>query len=152
MDRIETFYRAMPPLIQTAFLCGVLAAFALLAMCFLSNKWMKISLFAIALLCSVPGLQAMLAYHPELVDDRFRTYKEFFTDLRPGMSHDDVLFTEQKYYPVNGERDLPRLATDSPVLMTFYMSPENEKSPTRECITLTLDHGKVATKEYTRDL
>lgn len=152
MDSIETFYREMPPVIQTAFLCGLLAAFALVVMCFLGNKWMKISLFVIALVLSVPGLQAVLAYHPELVDERFRTYKEFFEDVRPGMSHDDVLFTEQKYYPANGERDLPRLATDSPVLMTFYMNPEDAKGPTRECITLTLDKGKVMAKEYTRDL
>lgn len=151
MERFETFYRAMPPIIQTAFLCGLLAAFALLVMCFLGNRWMKMSLFAIALLCSVPGLQAVLAYHPELVDDRFRTYKQFFAELRPGMTHDDVLFIEQKYYPSGGERDLPLLATDSPKLMTFYMSPESEKGPTHEGIVLNLDHGKVTSTEYVRD-
>ncbi|CAN5567132.1 hypothetical protein BH09VER1_BH09VER1_48430 [soil metagenome] len=151
MDRIETFYRAMPPIIQTAFLCGLLAAFALIVMCFLGNKWMKISLFAIALLCSVPALQAVLAYHPELVDNRFRTYKEFFADLHPGMNHDDILFTEQKYYPSGGERELPKLATDSPALMIFYMSPEDEKGPLHECITITLDQGRIIGTKYSRD-
>lgn len=148
MESLSAFYEAMPPIIQNAVNCGLLAAFALLALCFLKRKRYKVILFVVALVCSIPAMNAVLHYYPELVDARFRTYKQFYAELAPGMSKEDIIFTEEKYYPVGGERTIPTTASDSPTFMSFAMNPEDSPGPKNETINLRLRDGKLVAKEY----
>ncbi len=56
-------------------------------------------MIVLALVFLLPAAYVFLAFHPELVDGRFRTYKAFYRDIHVGMTKDQVFAALDRRYP-----------------------------------------------------
>jgi len=91
------------------------------------------------------------ASHPELIDGRFRTYKQFYESIQVGDSKSEVMNKINLHYPEGGKRQSPTVWENTKQSLGFFMNPEKWKEPNCEGILLTLEDGKVVTKEYSKD-
>lgn len=129
----------------------VLALIAAIVACQVSNSGVRALMIGLAVACLLPGAYAYLAFHPELVDARFRTYKRFYRDIQVGMTREQVLAALEKHYPPDGPRKRPTLVTDSPSSLGFFMNPETSREPNCEGIFLTFEDGRVTRMGYSPD-
>jgi hypothetical protein len=111
----------------------------------------RASMIAMAILCLLPAVYLFLAFHPALIDGRFRAYKHLYREIQVGMTRDQVMAILDQVYPADGARKRPTIMTDTPTFLGFFMNPETSREPNCEGIFLTLDHGKVAKKVYSPD-
>jgi hypothetical protein len=117
-----------------------------------ASRWFARALFAVgALVFCVPVVWLFLAFHEELVDARVRTYKAFYSDVRVGMTRDELLALLKRDYAEGGPRQRPKVVEDTATRLSFCMSPEAERDPNCEGIYITFIDGRVSQKEYVRD-
>jgi hypothetical protein len=62
----------------------------------------------------IAAVAALLAFYPELVDARFRTYKKFYGHIQVGMTREQVLAAMEQRYPTRGRRKRPNILNDTP--------------------------------------
>jgi hypothetical protein len=98
-----------------------------------------------------PSFIVITAFFPELIDGRFRTYKNFYKHIEVGMTRNEVLALRDHYYPKTGSRLPPKVMEDTEQRLGFFMNPETQKEPNCEGIFLSLDHGRVTNKVYSAD-
>ena len=130
----------------------LIGAVACLVFAYLTSKWIKRGILIVAalfLLC--PSGVALIGFKPELVDDRFKTYKQLFGDIEVGMSRADVMTLIDQHYPSEGERLRPNIIEDSDKKLGFFMNPEDSTEPNCEGIFLRMQGDKVVRKSYARD-
>jgi hypothetical protein len=99
----------------------------------------------------VPAGYVYVAFHPEFVDKRFRTYKAFYRDIHVGMTREEVIAAMDRRYPADGPRQRPKIMSDESGELGFFMDPENSREPNCEGIFLTLESGRVVKKQYSPD-
>jgi hypothetical protein len=109
------------------------------------------TMVVLALLFIAPAGYLFLAFHPELVDGRFRTYKRFYRDIKTGMTREQVLAAMDRRYPAGGPRKPPKIMDDTPERFGFFMNPETSREPNCEGIFLTLEGGHVTKIIYSAD-
>lgn len=90
-------------------------------------------------------------FYPWLIDSRFRTYRDFYKDIKIGMTHDQVIEVAKKHYPDGGQRKFPIVMRDNSSELGFFMNPEGDSEPNCEGIFLRFDEGKVTTITYSAD-
>lgn len=131
---------------------GALAALvAIVIACRAKSGFVTAMMVVLALVFIAPAGYVFLAFHPELVDGRFRTYKRFYSDIQVGMTREQVLAAMEQRYPTNGPRKRPTIMDDTPVRLGFFMNPENSNEPNCEGIFLTLEAGRVSKIVYSAD-
>jgi hypothetical protein len=113
--------------------------------------WIKSLLVLLALLILLPSGGLVVALYPELIDGRFRTYRAFYHDIQVGMDRGEVLRLMERHYPAAGPRQRPKIVTDEPARLGFFMNPERSPEPNCEGIFLALRNGRVVQKEYSAD-
>ena len=116
-----------------------------------SHLLKRFILIAAALLLLAPSGVALICFKPELVDDRFRTYKQLFGDIEVGMSRVEVMTLVDQHYPSDGERLRPNVIENSDIKLSFFMNPEDSTEPNCEGIFLRMRDNKVVRKSYARD-
>jgi hypothetical protein len=129
----------------------LLGLVALVAALRVVRFWIRALLCLLALVILVPAGGLMVALHPEWIDGRFRTYKAFYQEIQVGMDREDVLGLVDRHYPASGPRRRPKVVTDEPGRLGFFMDPERYREPNCEGIFLTLTNGRVAGKWYSAD-
>ena len=130
----------------------LIGAIACLVLAYLASKWIKRGiLIVVALFLLGPSGVALISFKPELVDDRFRTYKQLFGDIEVGMSRADVVTLFDQHYPSEGERLRPNIIEDSDKKLSFFMNQEDSAEPNCEGIFLRMQDNKVVRKSYARD-
>lgn len=129
------------------FFALVAGAFAYMA----RSGGIRALMIIVALVCMIPAVFVFLAFHPELVDGRFRTYKDFYSDIQIGMTKEEVLGLRDRRYPEGGTRKRPRVMDDTSESLGFFMNPESSREPNCEGIFLKLENGKVKSKTYSPD-
>src|SRR6266576_1393381 len=92
------------PFILIAAAGALLALTAVAVACFVRSSGFSALMIALALICLLPAAYVFLAFHPALVDGRFRTYKRFYRDIEVGMSRAQVLAAMERRYPADGQR------------------------------------------------
>ena len=136
-------------LIAAVTLIGTLAC--LFFACLASN-WLKRGILIVAaLFLLTPSGVALLCIKPELVDGRYKTYKQLFGDIEVGMSRAEVMTLVDRHYPSEGERLPPDVIEDSDKKLSFFMNPEDSTEPNCEGIFLKLENDAVVKKSYARD-
>jgi hypothetical protein len=129
-----------------------LLALSLVVLVFRASRWFTRTLFILAaLVFCVPAVWLFVAFHQELVDARIRAYKTFYSEVRVGMTRDELLALLERDYPEGGPRQLPKVVEDTATKLSFCMSPETERDPNCEGIYITFVDGRVYRKEYVRD-
>ena len=130
----------------------LIGAVACLVFAYLASHWLKRGILIVAALFLLgPSVVALIGFKPELVDDRFRTYKQLFGDIEVGMSRADVMTLIDQHYPSEGERLRPNIIEDSDKKLGFFMNPEDSTEPNCEGIFLRMQGDKVVRKSYARD-
>ena len=130
----------------------LIGAVACLVFACLASHWLKRGLLIVAaLFLLAPSGVALIGFKPELVDDRFRTYKQLFGDIEVGMSRAEVMTLVDQYYASEGERLRPDIIEDSDKKLSFFMNPEDSAEPNCEGIFLRMQDNKVVRKSYARD-
>lgn len=119
--------------------------------CLTRRGGVRVLMMVLALVFMVPAGFVFLAFHPELVDGRFRTYKAFYRDIQVGMTRAEVIAVLDRHYPAGGIRQRPQIMTDEPERLGFFMNPETSREPNCEGIFLTLERGRVVGKGYSPD-
>ena len=131
---------------------GVLAALiTVIVACRARSRLVTAMMLVLALVFIAPAAYVLLAFYPELVDSRFRTYKGFYRDIQVGMTREQVLAALARRYPKTGTRQPPRLMQDETNSLGFFMNPETFREPNCEGIFLKLEAGRVASKVYSAD-
>ncbi|HOX55354.1 MAG TPA: hypothetical protein P5205_01565 [Candidatus Paceibacterota bacterium] len=131
---------------------GAIAALAAIVIASRAKSGLVIAMMLVlALVFIAPAGCVFLAFHPELVDGRFRTYKRFYRDIQVGMTREQVLAAMEQRYPTNGPRKRPTILNDTPEGLGFFMNPETSREPNCEGIFLTLEAGRVTRIEYSAD-
>ena len=139
------------PLISIAAVI-LIGAVACLVFAYLASHWLKRGILLVAALFLLgPSGVALIGFKPELVDDRFKTYKQLFGDIEVGMSRADVMTLIDQHYPSEGERLRPNIIEDSDKKLGFFMNPEDSTEPNCEGIFLEMQDNKVVRKSYARD-
>jgi len=144
-------FSSIHPIVLIALFGVVIALILLITTCCIRKRFAKIVLILFAVIFALPGFYVFLAFHPEWIDDRFRTYKAFYTDIQVGMTREQVFSEIERHYPVGGARQRPKVLDDTPGDLNFFMNPETSREPNCEGIFLTLQNGHVMKKEYSRD-
>lgn len=130
----------------------LIGSVACLVFAYLASHWLKRGILILAaLFLLVPSGVALIGFKPELVDDRFKTYKQLFGDIEVGMSRADVMTLIDQHYPSEGERLRPNIIEDSYKKLSFFMNPEDSTEPNCEGIFLRMQGDKVVRKSYARD-
>ena len=130
----------------------LIGAIACLVFAYLASHWFKRGILIVAALFLLgPSGVALIGFKPELVDDRFRTYKQLFGDIEVGMSRAEVMTLVDQHYPSEGERLRPNIVEDSNKKLSFFMNPEDSAEPNCEGIFLEMQDNKVLRKSYARD-
>ena len=130
----------------------LIGAVACLVFAYLASHWLKRgTLILAALFLLGPSGVALICFKPELVDDRFRTYKQLFGDIEVGMSRAEVMTLVDQHYPSKGERLRPNLIEDSDKKLSFFMNSEDSTEPNCEGIFLRMQDNKVVRKSYSPD-
>ncbi len=131
---------------------AALAALVAIIIAFRAKRWIvSAMMIVLSLVFIVPACYVFLAFHPELVDGRFRTFKKFYSDIRTGMTRGQVLVAMEKCYPADGPRKRPTIIGDTPQNLDFFMNPETSREPNCEGIFLTLEAGRVTKMSYSAD-
>jgi hypothetical protein len=130
---------------------AVLALIAIVVACMVRSGGVRALMIVLALVFLLPPAYVFLAFHPELVDGRFRTYKAFYSDIQIGMTRDEVFAVLDRRYPKAGARQRPTVMDDTPDGLGFFMNPETSREPNCEGIFLKLENGKVKSKDYSPD-
>ena len=139
------------PLISIAAVI-LIGAVDCLVFAYLASHWLKRGILLVAALFLLgPSGVALIGFKPELVDDRFRTYKQLFGDIEVGMSRAEVMTLVDQHYPPEGGKTSPNLIEDSDKKLSFFMNPEDSTEPNCEGIFLRLQDDKVMRKSYARD-
>jgi Zn-dependent protease with chaperone function len=144
-------FSSIHPLILAAAVCAVIALAGIVIGWFVRGTTAKAVLFVLALIFLLPAGYVFLAFHPWLVDSRFRTYRAFYQDIKVGMTREQVLATLENRYPANGPRKPPTVMNDTAEALGFFMNPETSREPNCEGIFLTLERGRVIKKVYSPD-
>jgi len=130
----------------------LIGAVACLVFAYFASHWIKRDILIVtALFLLGPSGVALIGFKPELVDDRFRTYKQLFGDIEVGMSRAKVMTLVDQNYPSEGERLRPNIIEDSDKKLSFFMNPEDSAEPNCEGIFLEMQDNKVVRKSYARD-
>lgn len=111
----------------------------------------RVGLIAFAVILLLPAAYVFLAFHPEWVDGRYRTYKRFYRDLQPGMTRAQVMETLDQRYPAGGPRQRPTIMDNTPTRLGFFMNPEHSREPNCEGIFLTFEGGRLSKIVYSPD-
>lgn len=90
-------------------------------------------------------------FFPQWIDGRYRAYRNFYDDISPGMTREQVLATLEKIYPPDGPRKRPKVNADTPEKLSFFMDPEGSREPNNEAIILHFSAGKITRKAYSAD-
>jgi hypothetical protein len=140
-----------PPVLLVIVLSSVLAlGFVVLA--FRASRWLaRVPLAIGAIVFCAPAVWLFLAFHEELVDARVRAYKAFYSDVRVGMTRDELTALLQRDYPEGGVRQRPKIVEDTATKLGLCMSPDTERDPNCEGIYITFIDGRISQKEYVRD-
>ena len=136
------------PLILIAVVGALAALVAVVLACRARSGLVTALMLVLALVLIAPAGYVFLAFHPELVDGRFRTYKAFYRDIQIGMTRDQVLAAMERRYPTHGSRKRPKILNDTPEGLGFFMNPETSRKPYCEGIFLTIEGGLVTKKVY----
>ncbi|HEY1170802.1 MAG TPA: hypothetical protein VGH19_05475 [Verrucomicrobiae bacterium] len=139
------------PVILISVIGALAALIALVFACKVKNRLGTAMLIVLAMVFITPSVFVFLAFHPELVDARFRTYKRFHSDIQVGMTREQVIAVMEQRYPANGPRQRPKIMDDTSTRLGFFMNPETSREPNCEGIFVTLENGKVAEIIYSRD-
>jgi len=139
------------PLILIAAAGASAALAAIVIACRAKSGFVIAMMVLLALAFITPAGYLFLAFHPELIDGRFRTYKRLYGDIQVGMTREQVLAAMELRYPTNGPRKRPKILNDSPDGLGFFMNPETSTEPNCEGIFLTLEAGRVTKKVYSAD-
>jgi len=139
------------PIILIAVFGALAAVVAIVIACRAKRKLVTALLIVLAVVFILPAGYVYLAFHPELVDGRFRTYKGFYNDIRVGMTREQVLALMDEHYPAGGPRKRPRIIGDTPRSLDFFMNPETSREPNCEGIFLMLEEGRVTRTVYSAD-
>ncbi|KAA3614233.1 MAG: hypothetical protein DWQ01_00590 [Planctomycetota bacterium] len=92
-----------------------------------------------------------LAFKPELIDGRYRTFKAFYRDLKVGMNRSEVEQLIDRYYSLDSGRLRPTVMKDIGFELGFFMNPEDASRPNCEGIFLSFQEGRVTRKHDSRD-
>jgi hypothetical protein len=131
---------------------GVLAAVVAVFMACRARSAFATGLLAVlALLFLAPAVEVFLSLHPELADARYRTYRSFYRDLRPGLTRAQVLDAMARHYPAGGPRVRPTIDEDTPQRLSFFMNPETSREPNCEGIVIILQDGLATRIFYSED-
>ncbi len=118
----------------------------------IASHWLKRGILIVAaLFLLTPSGVALLCIKPELVDGRYKTYKQLYGDIHVGMSRAEVMTRVDRHYPSEGERLRPDIIENSDKKLSFFMNPEDSTEPNCEGIFLTLEKDAVVKKSYARD-
>ena len=139
------------PFILFAAVGALLALIAVVIACKARSGLVMALMLVLALVFIAPAGYVFLVFHPELVDGRFRTYKAFYSDIREGMTHEQVLAAMEQRYPTNGPHKRPKIMDDTPTSLGFFMNPETSREPNCEGIFLTLESNRVTKVVYSAD-
>jgi hypothetical protein len=139
------------PFILIAAVGVLLALTTVLVACKARSRFVMVMMLLLTLVFLAPAGYVFLAFHPELVDGRFRTYKKFYRDVQIGMTREQVLAAMERRYPAAGRRKRPKIMDDTPSSLGFFMNPESSREPNCEGIFLTLDKGHVTKIVYSPD-
>jgi hypothetical protein len=139
------------PLILIAAVGALAALIAVVIACRAKSGVVMAMMVVLALVLIAPACYVFLAFHPELVDGRFRTYKRFYRDIEVGMTREQVLAAMDLRYPADGHRKRPKIMDDTPESLGFFMNPETSREPNCEGIFLTLERGRVTKIAYSAD-
>jgi hypothetical protein len=129
----------------------LLALIAIVVACMVRSGGVRALMIVLALVCLLPAAYVFLAFHPQLVDGRFRTYKRFYSDIQVGMTREEVLAALARRYPTDGPRKRPKIMGDTPTSLGFFMNPETSREPNCEGILLTLESNRVTKVVYSPD-
>lgn len=139
------------PVILIAAVGALFALIAVVVACMARSGGVRVLMIVLALVFLLPAAYVFLAFHPELVDGRFHTYKAFYSDIQIGMTRDEVFAVIDRRYPKTGARQRPKVMDDTPDSLGFFMNPETSREPNCEGIFLKLENGKVKSKDYSPD-
>lgn len=130
----------------------MIGAIACLVFAYLASPRLKRGILIVAALFLLgPSGVALIGFKPELVDSRYKTYKQLFGDIEVGMSRAEVMTLVDQHYPSEGERLRPNIIEDSDKKLSFFMNPEDSTEPNCEGIFLRMQDNKVVRKSYARD-
>ena len=130
----------------------LIGSVACLFFAYFASHWLKRGILIVAALFLLgPSGVALIGFKPELVDDRFKTYKQLFGDIEVGMSRAQVMTLVDQHYPSEGGRLRPNIIEDSDKKLSFFMNPEDSAEPNCEGIFLEMQDNKVVRKSYARD-
>jgi hypothetical protein len=131
---------------------GALAALILIVLASRAKSRAGVALLVLlALVFSAPGGFLFVAFHPEWVDARFRTYKRFYRDIQIGMTREQVFAAMENRYPQSSPRKRPTIMNDTPEGLGFFMNPETSREPNCEGIFLTFEAGSITKIVYSAD-
>jgi hypothetical protein len=99
----------------------------------------------------LPSFMIANVLAPNLFDSRIRAYWAFYDSIEVGMTREQVLNALDNCYPDVGNRQRPRIVTESDDRLGFFMNPEQDREPNCEGIFLDLSEGVVTRKSYSRD-
>lgn len=139
------------PFILIAAVGAVAALVTVIVACRARSGFVTALMFVLALVFIAPAGYLFLAFRPEVVDGRFRTYKAFYRDIQVGMTREQVLAAMDRRYPADGPRKRPKIMDDTPESLGFFMNPETSREPNCEGIFLTLERGRVTKIVYSAD-
>lgn len=139
------------PIILIAAVGAVAALVAVVIACKVRSGLVAATMVMLALVFIAPAAYVSLAFCPELLDRRFRTYKAFYGDIQIGMRREEVFVALERRYPEGGPRQRPKVMSDEPGRLGFFMSPESSREPNCEGIFLKLEAGRVVSKVYSPD-
>ena len=117
------------------------------------KKKIIISILSVVILLPVIGISYISIYAtcPELIDGRFKTYKQLYKSIQVGDSKSEVMSKINLHYPKEGKRQPPTIWEDTEQSLSMFMAPEKWAEPNCEGIFLTLEDGKVVEKKYSKD-
>ena len=142
---------SMHPIVLAAIIGVLLALGAIVVAGTTGSVALRIAMIAATLTLLVPAGLVLRALYPELLDNRFRTYKMFYADIHVGMTREQVFAALARHYPTNGVRKSPTILQDTPKALGFFMNPETSSEPGCEGIFLTMEEGRVANRKYSPD-
>jgi len=131
---------------------GIVATVIMLITVFrVRSLGLKVLLVLIGMVTLAPAGLVLVAMHPEWVDARFRTYKDFYGGIQLGMTRDEVMGLQTQFYPTGGPRQKPQIIIEDDRSLTFFMHPEHSTEPNCEGIFLGFKDGKLKSKTYSPD-
>ena len=114
------------------------------------SKWARITISIITILFIYPLNAFLNVYFPEVIDGRYRAYKNFYNEIEVGMKKSEVIALMDKKYPNDGDRGRPKCFDEDGKLVIF-MNPEEYTEPNCEGIILKFTNGNLHEKRYSRD-